>query len=96
MKDVPPSGQIIIDFAPVIDQGSIIRDKGIKIMLMKDRKEVEGTWKVSHKGTRYTFKPVQDLIRNERYTIEITKAVKDLRGIHLEKERSLNFTVASE
>jgi hypothetical protein len=96
MEDVPPSGQIIVDFAPVIDSGSIIRDKGIRIVLLRNKKEVEGTWKVSHKGTRYTFKSVQDLARNERYTIEITTAVKDLRGIHLEQERSVNFTVASE
>ncbi len=95
MQDVPRSGQIIVDFAPVIDQGSVIRDKGIKILLVKSKKEVEGTWKVSHKGTRYTFKPLQDFTANERYTIEITTAVKDLRGIHLEKAKECEFHCSS-
>jgi len=94
--DVSPSGQIIVDFAPVIDPVSIIKEKGIKILQMKNRNEVEGTWKASHKGSRYTFVPVADLTKNEQYTIEITTAVKDMRGIHLEKGKAVHFTVNSE
>ena len=91
-----PPAQIIVDFAPVIDPVSIIKEKGIKIMELKNKNEVEGTWKASHKGTRYTFIPVKDLTKNEQYTIEITTAVKDMRGIHLEQEKRVNFTVAAE
>jgi hypothetical protein len=94
--DVPPSGQIIVDFAPVIDPASIIKEKGIKILQSKSKLEVEGTWKASHKGTRYTFIPVKDLTENEQYIIEITTAAKDMRGIHLEQEKIVNFTVAAE
>jgi hypothetical protein len=94
--DVPPSGQIIVDFAPVIDPVSIIKEEGIKILQMKNKNEVEGTWKASHNGTRYTFIPVKDLTKNEQYTIGISAAVKDMRGIHLEKGKAVHFTVASE
>lgn len=94
--DVPPSGQIIVDFAPVIDPASIIKEKGIKILQSKSKLEVEGTWKVSHKGTRYTFIPVKDLKKNEQYSIDITTAVKDMRGIQLEQDKRVNFTVAVE
>jgi hypothetical protein len=95
-EDVPPSGQIIVDFAPVIDPGSILREKGIRILQMKNKNEVEGTWKASHKGTRYTFIPVKDLTKNEQYNIEITKTVKDMRGTHLEQVKTVHFTVAAE
>ncbi|MBK7713615.1 MAG: Ig-like domain-containing protein [Bacteroidales bacterium] len=95
-EDVTPSGQITVDFAPVIDPVSIIKEKGINIMQMKNKEEVEGTWKASHKGTRYTFTPVKHLTKNEQYSIEITTAVKDMRGIHLEQEKKVHFTVASE
>ena len=94
--DVSPSGDIIIDFAPVIDPESIVREKGIKIVQMKNNSEVEGTWKVSHRGTRYTFIPGSDLNKNEKYSIIITSKVKDKSGIHLEVEKTLHFTVASE
>ncbi len=94
--DVPPSGQIIVDFAPVIDPASIIKEKGIKIVELKSMNEVEGTWKTSHNGTRYTFIPVKDLKKNEQYSIDITTAVKDMRGIQLEHGKRVNFTVAVE
>ncbi len=95
-EEVSPSAQIIIDFAPVIDPESILREKGIRIAQMKNKNEVEGTWKVSHKGTRYTFIPGKVLTKNEEYTIDITTAVKDKRGTHLEQEKTVHFTVAAE
>jgi hypothetical protein len=95
-EEVSPSAQIIIDFAPVIDHESILRENGIRIAQMKNKNEVEGTWKVSHKGTRYTFIPGKVLTRNEEYTIDITTAVKDKRGTHLEQEKTVHFTVAAE
>jgi hypothetical protein len=95
-EDIPPSGKIIVDFAPVINPESIIKEKGIRIVRVKNNNEVAGTWKISHKGSRYTFLPAEDLTNNEQYTIEITTSVKDMRGIHLEEEKKVNFTVASE
>ncbi len=94
--DVPPSARIVVDFAPVIDSESILGGEGIKIIRMKNNSEVEGTWNVSHKGTRYTFFPVRELNRNEQYSINISTKVKDLRGIHLEQEKNVEFSVAAK
>ena len=58
---------------------------------MKDKSEVEGTWKVSHKGTRYTFIPSHDLTRNEKYSINISTGVKDTKGIHLDRGKDCTF-----
>jgi hypothetical protein len=95
-EDVSPSSQIIIDFAPVIDGESILNGKGIRILRAKNNNEVEGFWKVSHGGTRYSFKPAHDLNKNEKYSFDITAIVKDKRGIHLEQEKTVRFTVSSE
>jgi hypothetical protein len=93
---VSPSEQIIIDFAPVIDAESIINEKGIMIQRMKNNAEVEGIWKVSHGGTRYTLIPGQSLNKKEQYSINITTRVKDKRGIHLEREKTVHFSVTAE
>ena len=95
-NDVPPSGHIIVDFAPVIDPGSIIKEKGIKVVENKSKNEVDGIWKASHKGTRFTFIPAKNLTKDEQYTIEITSEVKDMRGIHLVQEKNVKFTVTAE
>jgi hypothetical protein len=97
-EEVPQDAEITIDFAPVIDPESILKDKGIRILRVKNENEVEveGTWKVSHGGTRYTFIPVQDLNKKEQHSINITTRVKDKRGIHLEQEKTLHFVVAAE
>ena len=96
IEDVSVSAQIVIDFAPVIDANSIVRDKGVRMIQMKNTTEVEGKWIISHGGTRFTFKPYQNLINNEKYNIYISSKVKDLRGVHLAQEKTLHFTVAPE
>jgi hypothetical protein len=95
-EDVSPATQIIIDFAPVIDDQSIIRGKGIRIIRTKNNHEVAGSWIVSHRGTKYTFIPEQALNMNELYRIIVTKKVKDKAGIHLDKEKIVQFKVAAE
>ena len=95
-EDVSPAAGISIDFAPVIDTQSIIREKGIRIIRSRNNQEVDGSWKVSHRGTRYTFKPQKALIKNEQYTIIITTKVKDEAGTHLDRKKTVHFRVASE
>jgi Bacterial Ig-like domain len=94
--DVSPTAEISIDLAPVIDAQSIIREKGIMIISTKDNHAIDGNWKVAHGGTRYIFKPEQTLIKNEQYSIIVTKKVKDIRGIHLDQEKTVHFKVAPE
>jgi hypothetical protein len=95
-EDVSPATQIIIDFAPVVDDQSIIKGKAIRIIRIKDNHEVAGSWKVSHRGTKYTFIPEQALNMNELYRIIVTREVKDKAGIHLDKEKIVQFRVAAE
>jgi hypothetical protein len=95
-NDVSPGVQIVIDFAPVIETQSIINEKGIRIIRTQDNSEVSGSWKVSHGGTRYTFSPVQPLIKNEQYVVEVNKNAKDKAGTHLEQEKTVHFKVTTE
>jgi hypothetical protein len=95
-EDVTPTAEISIDFAPVIDAQSIISEKGVLIIHTKNNHEVDGSWKVSHGGTRYTFLPEQALNKNEQYSIIVTTKVKDKTGTHLDKKKIVQFKVASE
>jgi hypothetical protein len=93
-ENISPATEIEIDFAPVINSHSIINGKGIKILRTRDNKEIEGKWKVSHGGTRYMFKPDHLLVKNERYTIIVTRKVEDMSGTHLDPEKIFHFAVS--
>jgi hypothetical protein len=95
-EDVSPSAEISINFAPVIDAQSIIHEKGILITHTKNNQEVDGSWKASHGGTKYTFKPEQALNKNEQYSIIITTKVKDKAGTHLDRKKTVHFRVVAE
>ncbi|MEP7108236.1 MAG: Ig-like domain-containing protein [Ferruginibacter sp.] len=93
---VSPSSTISVQFAPVIDEKSILEKKGIRIVLAKTNQELSGSWKVSHGGTKFTFTPEQSLQKNKQYKIIVTSGVKDKAGTKLEKEKSIQFKVAGE
>jgi Bacterial Ig-like domain len=93
-EEVSPTSEISIDFAPVIDSQSIVHDKGIMIIRTKNNREVDGTWKISHGGTRYTFIPYHAFIKNEKYSIIVTTKVKDKAGTHFDLEKTLHFKIA--
>jgi hypothetical protein len=94
-EDVSPASVISIDFAPVIDPQSIIHEKGIRIIQTNSNQEVEGSWKVSHGGTKFTFLPAQALKKDEHYTVIVTTKVKDKAGTHLARKKTVQFKVAS-
>ena len=95
-KEVSSSSAISVQFAPVIDEKSILEKKGIRIVGTKTNKDVAGNWKVSRGGTNFTFIPVKPLVKNEQYAIKITSAVMDKAGIKLDKEKTVLFKVGSE
>ncbi len=95
-KDVSPSSVISVQFAPVIDEKTILEKKGIRIICTKNNKDVNGKWKVSHGGSKFTFTPAQSLQKNEEYKINITTQVKDKAGTKLGKEMIAQFKVAGE
>jgi hypothetical protein len=92
--NVPAASQISIQFAPVIDEKTIIEGNAVKIIRLKDKKQVRGTWKASHGGTKFTFTPEAALQNNEQYRILVTTRVKDQKGMKLDKEKSVLFKVA--
>jgi len=94
-KDVSDSSAISVQFAPVMDERSILENKGIRIIRTNTNKEVNGSWKVSHGGTKFTFIPDQPFRKNELYQINVTSQVKDKAGIRLAKEKIVKFKVAT-
>jgi Bacterial Ig-like domain len=55
-----------------------------------------GSWKASHGGTRYTFKPEKALNKNGQYSIIVTTKVKDKAGTPLDRKKIVQFRVAAE
>jgi len=93
-KDVAPASEITVQFAPVIDEKSILDKKGVRVIYTKTNKVVNGSFKVSRGGTKFTFIPDQPLQKNGQYKINITSQVKDKAGIKLEKEKVVEFKVS--
>ncbi len=54
-ENISPSSKIAINFAPVIDEKTIIENQAIKVLKVSDNKEVKGTWKMTNGGSKYTF-----------------------------------------
>jgi hypothetical protein len=95
-KNVSPDSVISVQFAPVIDQESILDKKGITIIWSKTNKEIDGSWTVSRGGTKFTFTPRQPLQKNEQYKINVTTQVKDKAGTRLDKAKIIQFSVGSK
>src|SRR5260221_8286421 len=86
-KDISSSSTISVQFAPVIDEKSILEKKGISIVDTKTNQSIAGSWKVSRGGTNFTFTPEQPLVKNEQYTINVTSGVIDKAGRKLENQK---------
>jgi hypothetical protein len=95
-EGVSPDEMISVHFAPVIDEKSVIGNKGIRLVNLKDKKDVEGKWTVSNGGTRFNFTPAQALKNNEEYKIIISPKIKDKAGIRMGKEKTVQFKVAAK
>ncbi|MGD8239011.1 MAG: Ig-like domain-containing protein, partial [Armatimonadota bacterium] len=65
---VEPSAAISIQFAPVMDEESIVDGRGVKI-LRGDGSPVGGSWITSRQGTRFTFSPEEELREDEKCTV---------------------------
>jgi hypothetical protein len=93
-EKVDPASAIRVQFAPVIDEKTIVNGKAVKVLKVKDMQEVKGSWKVSHGGTKFTFKPEQELEKGAQYEIAVTKGVKDKAGTALEAVKNIRFKTA--
>ena len=94
-EGVSPDEKITVQFAPVIDEKTVIENKGIKLVSIKDSKEVDGSWKITNGGTKFNFTPAQALKNNEEYKIIISPKIKDKAGTRMGKEKIITFKVAS-
>jgi len=92
-ENVSPSSPISVYFAPVIDERTVLEDHAIKVIKAGENKEVKGSWKVFHGGTKFTFIPDRPFEKNEQYNISITGKIKDKRGISLEKVKNIRFKI---
>jgi hypothetical protein len=92
--DVSASGVISIQFAPVMDEASIVDGRGVMIICSGDGSPVKGSWNRTRGGTRFTFTPEENLKEGERYKVIVSAHVKNKAGIPLDEARSTEFTVA--
>jgi hypothetical protein len=92
---VPVSTRISVQFAPVIDEKTVIENDAIIVSRLKTGKPIKGNWKRSHGGTKFTFSPSAPLLPRERYQVYVTRGVKDKTGTSLAAEKKINFRMAA-
>ena len=90
--DVAPSETISIQFAPVMDEESIVDGRGAKI-ICGDGSPVKGSWSKSQRGARFTFTPAEDFREGEKVKVIITTHVKNEVGTHLAEARIAEFRI---
>ncbi|MCK5135440.1 MAG: Ig-like domain-containing protein [Bacteroidales bacterium] len=95
-EGVSPTEKISVQFAPVIDEESILKDNGIRVIQTKVSKEIEGSWMISRGGTKFTFTPKKALVIDEQYKIFVTSKVKNKAGTFLKNEKITHFKVAAK
>lgn len=93
-EDVKPTDAIWVQFAPVIDEKTIVGGRGITVVDLTDGRELKGSWKTSRRGTMFTFVPDQPLEKGREYEVSVTRAVKDKAGTALEAVKKVRFKTA--
>jgi len=91
--DVVPSDAISIQFAPVMNEASVVDGRGVKITRSSDGSSVEGSWSSSRGGARFTFTPKENLAAGEQVKVIVTTRVKNSAGTPLDEPRIIEFTV---
>ncbi len=94
-ENISPVTEISVNFAPVIDENTILDDNGIRLIRVQDNNLVKGSWKASHKGTKYTFIPEKPLKAGSDYKIVISPSVRDKAGTPMGREVTCHFKVSS-
>jgi hypothetical protein len=90
--DVRPDTEISVQFAPIIDERTILEEEGIRLVSIPDNAQVKGSWKISRGGTKFTFRPEQPLKAGNQYKMIISRSVKDKTGTKIATEKSVKFT----
>ena len=91
-ENVSPASEISVHFAPVIDETTINGNHALRILSIKDNKEVKGSWKATRNGTKFNFIPEKALNSNEKYKVIVTTKVRDKAGTAFAKEKVIQFS----
>ena len=94
--DVATSDPIAIQFAPVMNEASVVDGRGVKITRSSNGSAVEGSWSSSRGGTRFTFTPKENLAVGEKYKVIVSTHVNNEAGTPLDEARSAEFTVGKK
>lgn len=90
--NVDKSENISIQFAPLMNEGSIVDGEGVKI-IADDGSLVEGSWHKSRQGTRFEFIPAKDFKPGGKYKMIIAPQVKNEAGTQLGESKIVEFTI---
>jgi hypothetical protein len=90
------SSPVSVQFAPVIDEKTILVKDAIKVIRARTNEALKGSWKVSRGGTKYTFHPASKYPENEQFNILITTQVKNKAGTALDKVMTVQFKTGNE
>ena len=93
-EGVSPESPIWVQFAPVIDEKTIIGGTAVTVVNLADNQEVQGSWKASHGATKFSFVPERKLEKGQQYEVSVTGDVKDGAGTPLEAVRKVRFKTA--
>lgn len=93
-EDVDATPEIWVQFAPVIDERTILSGNAIRVTRLSNGRSVKGTWNVSHGGTKFSFTPNQPLEASEQYEVLVTKDVQDKAGVALAEVKNVRFRTA--
>ncbi|NLF29957.1 MAG: hypothetical protein GX591_03615 [Planctomycetes bacterium] len=93
-EGVSSSEAIWVQFAPVIDETTILSGRAVQVATLPDRQDVKGSWAVSHGGTKFTFTPDAPLAPGRQYELAVTTGVKDKAGTALQDARTFRFQTA--
>lgn len=94
-ENVSPASEISVQFAPLIDEKTVLDNQGIKLISLSDKSELSGSWKISRGGTKFTFIPEQVLNGNTEYKIVISDKIRDKAGTRLGRNKIVRFKTGS-
>lgn len=94
-ENVSPDAAISVQFAPIIDEKTILKEKGIRVIRLADNRDVKGQWKASRGGSKFTLTPDRPL-KEGQYKIVVSSGIRNKEGTSLVAEKIVQFRVGRE
>jgi hypothetical protein len=93
-NSVSPTQPVVIHFSPQMDVNSV--KSASKVFNADNGKQVEGTWKVSRKGTYFVFTPKEGKFTGKNFKVIIDKKAKSINGVSLANIHEHLFSITDE